>query len=154
MRIKRQIASLILCKSILFSVVKIPGLNIVWRTIMTAFILVARSPALELAQNSNLDGVCSDVTKANGKKNRLQKSVRKDANSVCEFWVKFTTIWTLLTFLFFLKYKACFLLKQQPILEVNLNFFQQTFRTSLYESYGKMTIPGTRVSYILEAIVT
>ena len=47
---------------------------------MTAFILVARSPALELAQNSNLDGVCSDVTKANGKKNRLQKSVRKDAN--------------------------------------------------------------------------
>lgn len=36
------------------------------RTVIIALILVTRSPVSELAQNSNLDGVCYDVTEANG----------------------------------------------------------------------------------------
>ena len=36
------------------------------KTVTVAFILVTRSPVSELAQNSNLDGVCYDVTEANG----------------------------------------------------------------------------------------
>lgn len=36
------------------------------RTVMIAYMLVTRPPVSELAQNSNPDGVCFDVTEANG----------------------------------------------------------------------------------------